>query len=195
MKSILLLLCTAVVIQMSTCGNQGLSSDSKYGRGYSLMDKLFKEYVDKHDDVESLVDKFNDLNQDEHRVLSEWKDYNQFAKTYWSEVNHFIGNFDSTTQNNLSAFFKSQEKAFDKSTKAYANKAKDINTEWTSLDQQMKMLKLLASHEALTKHLKDDKPNLSAMESYNQLIVDLGTEMGKTNQGLIPDPSIAKTLK
>lgn len=196
MKNILLTVCVAAIIQVSTCGNQSnYSSYSKDGRSHSVIEQLFKDYTEKHEKIESLHDKYNDLTNKKGKVMAEWNQYDQFSKAYWSEVKQFIGNFDSTTQQNLSHFFDQKEAQYLTSTKDFKKEGTEMTDNQNSLNQKMEMLKLLASHHQLEAFLNDNKPNIKELEQYNTELKDLGKDLQNANTDIAKDPGLVKNLK
>ncbi|MFT5512012.1 MAG: conjugal transfer/entry exclusion protein [Bacteroidia bacterium] len=195
MKNIVLTVCAAVLIQVSTCGNQGSYSSSTKGRSFSTIDQLYKEYSDKHEKIESINDTYSSLVNGQGKALAEWNQYNQFSIAYWSEVKQFIGNFDTTTQQNLSQFFDKQEVNYKKSTKGFKKEGAAMTDNWDALDKKMKMLKLLASHHQLEAFLNDKKPDIKVLEDYNSELKKLDNEVIKANDNLTKDPSLVRNLK
>ena len=192
MKNIALFLSTITILQVSTCGNQ---SYSKYSRDGSIVEDLYAQYRDAHEDIETLEDQFNEVLGDKSDALKDWNKYDQFSKSYWRQARTYASGYDSALQQNLLDYFDQQEKRYNSATTQFQNESDKISKQTAEMQHNMSLLKLLASHKQLESYLEKNKPEIEVIQDYNKTLESTNTSVEKATKHLAKGKPVATTLE
>lgn len=195
MKNILLVLSTITVLQVSTCGNQSLDSYSKGDRSRSMVQDLYRQYLDANENIENLDDRYQDVLSQKAETLKDWNRYDRFSKRYWQEAKSHVSRYDTSLQKSLMTYFNQQEKKYLSSTKGFVNETDKIQQQTVEMQHNMSLMKLLASHKQLEVYLAKNKPDIKAIQAYNATLKTTTSSIDKVTQDLTKGNPIAKTLE
>jgi cell division protein FtsB len=194
MKNIIITVLAAVIIQVSTCGNQKSYSSSRGDGGYTMVLDLYRQYKEKHNDIEQLEDNYKHLLSEKSGVLKDWNQYNQFSKSYWKQVDSYINGFDSTDQKELRAFFKNKEHKYEVTTAKLSAQKLKIGERIVDLNQKMDFLKLIASHKQMETYLSTNKPELDELTAYLKSVESVISNTNVKSKNMLNGASVAKIL-
>lgn len=184
MKNSLLALSTLIVLQMSTCGNQSIDSWSKYDRAPSIIDDLYKEYLDDHETLEKLDEDVNDVLAAKSKTIDDWSRYNSFSHAYWQEARSFVSDLDTSVRQDLLAYFDQQEKKYAASTKSFKTETANIHIATEELLKNRSLMKLMASQHQMDVYLQKNKPDLKALQDHKSVLDKTNKKVQEASQNL-----------
>ena len=196
MKKIILTICCASLIQISTCGNKK-SISSSYSRDgkTSIIEKLFVDYIDEHENIEDLFTEYQKLQNTKSDASNAWTDYDRFAKQYWSEARYYVNRFDTASKELWINYLTQEEKKYEKNVTKF-NTAEDTkNDQMRLMNNTIHMMKLLVSHHQFNQYLTNTKPDLNDQNAFIDKLKKLNQKVETLNESLTDNPEMVKSQK
>lgn len=187
MKNIIITCSAALVLQVSTCSNSGISSRSYKSGRTDIINQLYHDAMEQDESLEELNDLVHESNEDFSETMQPFQRYDAQFDAYWTAFSNYLNYFDSD-DSTLREEMKQLAERFKASHEKKQQQTNDLraNLEETQNDisTQQIALKLLVSYDQMKKFETKNKPDDSELKRLQSSLTSILAQLRKKNAAI-----------
>jgi hypothetical protein len=142
-------------------------SSSFYGSRYDIVNELFNEAVKKDSDLSTLMENYNNLNDEKKDSTAEFLIFKSKNNSYWQSSEHLASSVsDSLIKIQLLDFLKTLKTSYLEDISDHDTLLIQIAKNSTKIEDQLIALKLITTYSMIMNYQNNELPDISSIENF-----------------------------